>query len=29
VRLTGEMSGDTITVSKIVMPAAKKKADGI
>jgi hypothetical protein len=25
VRLTGAMSGDTITVSKIVMPAAKKK----
>ena len=25
VRLTGEMSGDTVTVSKIVMPAAKKK----
>jgi len=24
VRLTGEMKGDTITVSKIVMPAAKK-----
>jgi len=29
VRLTGEMSGDTITVSKIVMPAGKKKGDGI
>jgi hypothetical protein len=29
VRLTGEMTGDTITVSKIVMPAAKKKGDGI
>jgi hypothetical protein len=24
VRLTGDMKGDTITVSKIVMPAAKK-----
>jgi hypothetical protein len=24
VNLTGEMKGDTITVSKIVMPAAKK-----
>jgi hypothetical protein len=24
VRLTGEMSGDTVTVSKIAMPAAKK-----
>ena len=26
VRLTGEMKGDTITVSKIAMPAQKKKA---
>ncbi len=26
VRLTGEMKGDTITVSKIEMPAPKKKA---
>ncbi len=25
VKLTGEMSGDTITVSKIAMPATKKK----
>ena len=26
VRLTGEMKGDTVTVSKIVMPASKKAA---
>jgi hypothetical protein len=26
VRLTGEMTGDTIAVSKVVMPAAKKKS---
>ena len=26
VRLTGDVNGDTVTVSKIVMPAAKKTA---